>query len=250
MAVRPAPIVITLKKRLGPPRLLDPEEISDVGATRGPSMGAATGPGAARRSRSRSPRRSPSPSPPSPRPAIAPSSVLNAAALEDIFARFHGQLDTWLQAESGKLERAESRGNASRDMLRRGADRVCGFLCDYAPGAHTELGPDPSGEGFITRALPQFLDIIDEDRRALQEVAGALGAFADRRFPKSEELACLKAESSPLPLLRATLRLLASQTKATAGHRKRAARSQGAPAKRRARSRDGSSGSDSGSLGR
>lgn len=227
MSGKPGPIVITLKKRLGPAKRDEPDEEDDepAGSTR-------AGGGLGARSRSRSPlrdgseKRSLSP----PRggvPTVAPSSVLNVSALEDIFARFHGQLDTWLQGESGKLERAEVRGNQCREQLQRCADRVCGFLRDHAPGA--DLGPDPNGEGFTTRALPQFLDLIEEDRRALQEASSVLAAFADRRFPKNEELTGLKAEASPMPLLRAILRLLAAApgAKARAGGRQKRARASG-----------------------
>jgi len=228
MTAKPGPIVITLKKRLGPAKRVDEDEddsalgaAGDAGVISTGGLGRSSLGGTISRSRSRrSNRHSPSPLSPLRAPAIAPSSVLNVAALEDIFARFHGHLDTWLQAESSKLERAEARGNGARDNLRQCADRVCDFLRDHAPRAYADLGPDPAGDGFTSRALPQFLDTINEDRRALQEAVGVLTAFVDRRFPKNEELASLKADASPLPLLRAILRLLASQPKA-ASHRVR-----------------------------
>jgi len=145
---------------------------------------------------------------------IAPSSVLNVAALEDIFGRFHGQLDTWLQAETGKLERAEARGDTARGELQQSADRVCEVLREQAPRAYAELGPEPAaGDAFNARTLPKLLELLEEDQRALQEATKTIGAFADQKFPKNEELASLKEDDSPLPLLKATLRLLASQAK-------------------------------------
>uniref|UniRef100_A0A7S4S349 Uncharacterized protein n=1 Tax=Alexandrium monilatum TaxID=311494 RepID=A0A7S4S349_9DINO len=223
---KPGPIVITLKKRLGPARRLEDEDEAVSGITAEPlgDLGSGGALGVISRSRSRSRKRSPSPLEPirkgSSSPleplrtsAIAASSVLNVAALEDIFGRFHGQLDTWLQAESGKLERAEARGDSARGELRQCAEQVCEFLREHAPKAHAELGSDPAGDGFASRALPKFLEAIDEDRRALQEASAALAAFADRKFPKSEELAGLKEDVSPLPLLKALLRMLASPPK-------------------------------------
>mmetsp|Transcript_29819 Transcript_29819/g.60124 ORF Transcript_29819/g.60124 Transcript_29819/m.60124 type:complete len:233 (-) Transcript_29819:71-769(-) len=219
---KPGPIVITLKKRLGPKRLDDYEDEAapplppaDAEADlRGGSLPREPLAGLSR-SRSRSRRRSPSPLSPLRTSGIAPSSMMNVAALEDIFKRFHGQLDTWLQAESSKLERAEARGDAARGELRECGEQVGDFLRDQAPRAFADLGSDPAGEGFAVRAVPKLLEVLDEDRRALQEAAGALAAFADRRFPKSEELAGLKEDVSPLPLLKGILRQLASQPKAS-----------------------------------
>jgi len=234
MTAKPGPIVITLKNRLGPPRRLgdDDEPRADDDAGLGGSLGGADAGGALgdalsggerARSRSRSrDRRSPSPPSPLRPPAIARSSVLNVASLEDIFARFHGQFDSWLQAESQKLERQETRGKNARDSLNDCADRICDFLREQAPRVYEELGPDPAGESFGARALPGFLEIIDEDRRALQEASGALAAFAERRFPKSEELAGLKSDSeaSPVPLLKGILRQLKEPAHAKSGSRR------------------------------
>jgi len=139
--------------------------------------------------------------------------VLNVTALEDIFAKFHGELDTWLQGESAKLQRVEAKGDAAQETLRSSANLVCDFVRDHAPQTYSDLGPDPPGEGFTTKALPSFLEIVDQDGKALEEICSLLGEFADRRFPKNEELANLKADSSPLPLLRAILRMLAAQPK-------------------------------------
>mmetsp|Transcript_35894 Transcript_35894/g.94860 ORF Transcript_35894/g.94860 Transcript_35894/m.94860 type:complete len:268 (+) Transcript_35894:313-1116(+) len=178
--------------------------------------------GSRNRSRSRSRdsvRRSPSPARPS--NALVSSSVLDTSGLEDILARFHGQLDVWLKEESAKLEQVAARGKTSADDLQNCAEKVNGFFRDYASSA--DLGPDPRGEGFTTRALPHFLELIDEDRRALQEAMGFLKQYADKHFPKNEELASLKAASSPLPLLKALLRLASSApaAKARGGGRKR-----------------------------
>merc|ERR1719329_1446684 len=95
--------------------------------------------------------------------------------------------------------------------MRRSADRVCSFLSDCAPAAYGDLGPEPAGDSFATRTLPLFFDVADEDRRALEEMSSSLAAFADRRFPKNDELASLKSETSPVPLLKGILKLLAQQ---------------------------------------
>mmetsp|Transcript_29856 Transcript_29856/g.84093 ORF Transcript_29856/g.84093 Transcript_29856/m.84093 type:complete len:288 (-) Transcript_29856:169-1032(-) len=197
------PIVIKLKKRGGPKRSNEDDDEDE----RGESPGA--------RSRTRSPLREGSrkSSPPaSPAGKLAEGdksdSVLNVVALEAIFARFHGQLDSWLTNESQKLKGAEDRGSGARESLERTAERINGFLRDYAPNA--ELGEDRTGDGFTTRALPQFLDLLEEDRRSLQDAQKEFISFADRRFPKNEEIAALKNDASPVPLMKAVLRLLAS----------------------------------------
>uniref|UniRef100_A0A7S0ZRS8 Uncharacterized protein n=1 Tax=Noctiluca scintillans TaxID=2966 RepID=A0A7S0ZRS8_NOCSC len=188
MSSKSGPIVITLKKSHGS---------KDDAVARSRSRSVRAKP--KERAASLSPLREP----------MAPS-ILNVTALEDIFARFHGELDTWLQRESRKLERAERRGSGARDALGRSGTLVCDFLRDYAPRTYQELGAEPQGEAFTTRALPQFLEMVEEDQRALQEATAVLGAFAERRFPKNKELALLKNDSSPLPLMRAILRLLAA----------------------------------------
>eukprot|EP00927_Polykrikos_kofoidii_P017698 TRINITY_DN18081_c0_g1_i2.p1 TRINITY_DN18081_c0_g1~~TRINITY_DN18081_c0_g1_i2.p1 ORF type:complete len:288 (+),score=62.80 TRINITY_DN18081_c0_g1_i2:58-864(+) len=204
------PIVITLKKRLGPSRATDEDDIRGGGGGSGGGGSAPAPPppppppppptGAARsRSRSRSPRvamdRLASPARASPprefTPAIASSAVLNVGALEDIFSRFHGELDSWLQTESVKLERAEARGSTASGELAGAAERVCGFLRDLAPRVYEDLGRDAaSADNFAARTLPRFLEMLDDDRRVLQ--------------------ADLKAGSTPVPLLRALLRHLAA----------------------------------------
>eukprot|EP00927_Polykrikos_kofoidii_P017697 TRINITY_DN18081_c0_g1_i1.p1 TRINITY_DN18081_c0_g1~~TRINITY_DN18081_c0_g1_i1.p1 ORF type:complete len:308 (+),score=67.11 TRINITY_DN18081_c0_g1_i1:58-924(+) len=224
------PIVITLKKRLGPSRATDEDDIRGGGGGSGGGGSAPAPPppppppppptGAARsRSRSRSPRvamdRLASPARASPprefTPAIASSAVLNVGALEDIFSRFHGELDSWLQTESVKLERAEARGSTASGELAGAAERVCGFLRDLAPRVYEDLGRDAaSADNFAARTLPRFLEMLDDDRRVLQEMTDLLSAFADRRLSKSESLADLKAGSTPVPLLRALLRHLAA----------------------------------------
>lgn len=221
MAAKSQPIVITLKKRLGAVR--QSEQAEDAGGGSGGCGGGGGGktctesldsPASQARSRSGSlsKRRSLSPLSPLRAPTIAPSAVLNVTELEEIFARFHGKLDTWLKSESGKLERADSRGRAARTTLAQCANQVCEFLREHYPRVFADLGPNATGgEAFTVRALPQFLEAVDEDRRALQEIAGLLNSFAERRFPKNEELAALKTESSPLPLMRAILRLLGTR---------------------------------------
>jgi len=236
MTSKTAPIVITLKKRLGPTRRSEPDDdkseepppkaVAEPAGGHGPAVSKSR---SRSRSRSRaSAKKSRSPSRPS--NALAESSVLNTTALEDIFARFHGQLDAWLKEEAVKLEGFEARGKTSAQDLQSCAEKVCGFFRDHASSA--DLGPDASGEGFTTRALPHFLELIDEDRRALQDTAGLLNAFAERHFPKNEELAKLKTEASPLPMLKALLRLAAAAPapapKARGGGRKRRTRTAGA----------------------
>lgn len=245
-APKAGPIVITLKKRLGggapaipSRRSTEPPSAADE------ELVVASGRGA---SRSRSPRGSlrGSSSPRSPAgeqdpeeergdaresspvrgpvaPTIAPSPVLNHTALEDIFARFHGELDTWLRVESDKLERLEARGTLARDSLKKSADLVCDYVRDHSPSTYADLGQDPGGDTFTTRTLPQLLDLIDEDRVLLQDMMGVLTQFADRRFPKNEELSGLKAGISPLPLFSALLRLLATQQKTATARRAAAA---------------------------
>jgi hypothetical protein len=133
---------------------------------------------------------------------------LNFGKLEDVFARFHGELDSWLQEENGKIQASNVRGQSQRETLRRCADRVAGFLLDYAPRDHADLGADLAGGGFTSRALPRFLEMLDEDRRALQDAMDIVTAFVERRFPENDELEKLKFKASPLPLLRAALDLL------------------------------------------
>eukprot|EP00448_Togula_jolla_P039148 CAMPEP_0170622668 /NCGR_PEP_ID=MMETSP0224-20130122/29260_1 /TAXON_ID=285029 /ORGANISM="Togula jolla, Strain CCCM 725" /LENGTH=238 /DNA_ID=CAMNT_0010949015 /DNA_START=11 /DNA_END=724 /DNA_ORIENTATION=- len=225
MAAKAGPIVITLKKRLGPTKLGAGDDGADrsgaAGRSGSPTAAAAPlAPSGARscsRSRARSPLRSPSPL--SLRgagtPAIARSAVLNAGALEDIFARFHGELDSWLQAESAKLERAEASGIAARESLRSSAEQVSDFLRDHAPGTRSHLGPDPTGEAFAGGALPQFLELMEQDSRVLKEVTGLLASHAERRL-KTEDLETLKSNASPLPLMKALLRNLLSNPKGAA----------------------------------
>jgi len=228
--IKPGPIVITLKNRAGP-RRVDPEKEEEE-EKEAPAPSPDVGPATRDRSRSRSPvapkRQSPSPLPPLRGSGMDKSSMLNVAALEDIFSRFHGQLDTWLQDESSKLERAEARGAASTETLRKCGDKVTEFLRSHAPRVYADLGTDPAGEGFASRILPQFLEILDEDRRALQETFALLGAFAERRFPGREELAGPKADGQPLPMLRALLRMLASPKTAAAAAEPKGSGSRGA----------------------
>lgn len=134
---------------------------------------------------------------------------LNKSGLEDIFARFHGEFDGWIQKENGKLERSESRGFSAREELTNGGSVVCEYLRKHAPGVLDELGDDPLDEMFASRALPRFLEMVEEDRKVLTDAAGALSAFAERRFPNDSDLDPLKADSSPLPLLRSLLRKMA-----------------------------------------
>mmetsp|Transcript_88178 Transcript_88178/g.175083 ORF Transcript_88178/g.175083 Transcript_88178/m.175083 type:complete len:225 (+) Transcript_88178:85-759(+) len=212
MASKQGPIVIALKKRLGPARRAEEEEtVAELPADPLGDHGTATLGRTLSRSRSRRAlRRSPSPLSHLAAPTIASSSVMNVAALEDIFARFHGQLDDWLHSESGKLERAETRGAAARESVQGCGDTICEFFRECSQRMPSELGPDPSVEGFASRTLPMFLETVDEDRRALQELTSALSSFADHHFPKNKELVDLKAAGSPVALLRAILRLLAS----------------------------------------
>lgn len=147
--------------------------------------------------------------------------MLDRSALEDIFARFHGGFDDWLQAESAKLERAEASGEAALAQLRKSADTVCSFLRDYVPRGTkdgADPGADPNPETFATQALPRFVEAIDDDRRVIREATDAIGAFIDRRFSgrDREDIAALKANDSPIPMLKAALRLLAAGPK-TAG---------------------------------
>lgn len=243
MAQKPAPIVITLKKRLGTSRRVEEDDDVSEAAEKGTSAPRApASTGAASRSRSpaerekskserprsrkspvKSPRKSRSPlrslSPIRPaHTSTAPSSVLNTSALEEIFNRFHKDIDSWLQGESAKLERSESRGKEARDCLKKNSNAVTEFLKDYAPRMYEDLGDDKEGESFTMRGLPNFLDLVDEDRRALQEFAGILSAFADRCFPKSKDLESLK-DGSPLPLLKAILKLLSAAPPPRSGHR-------------------------------
>jgi len=243
------PIVITLKKRLGPSKLVDDADEGDAERSGPENDDNGAVESARSRSRSRSSgRRSPTPLSPLRAPAMAQSSVLNTRMLEDILTNFHGQLENWIQTETGKLERAESRGNAARESLKRCADHVCGFLREQAPRIHSDLGTDPDGDSFASTTLPRFIEflldsdpiqrqmaswiaaclslqnllLIDEDRRALQEATSVLNAFTDRRFSKNEELQGLKDDASPVPLLKALLRVLAAQPKETQGRHRRA----------------------------
>ena len=113
-----------------------------------------------------------------------------------------------MQEEDIKIKKADDLGQSNHDVLRRCANRVSGFLLDYAPCDHADMGSDPAGASFTSRALPRFLNMLDEDRRALQDAMANLRSFAERCFPKNEELEKLKQEPSPLPLLRAVLRLI------------------------------------------
>merc|ERR1711957_121327 len=131
--------------------------------------------------------------------------------LEEIFGRFHGELDSYLNDEENKLKKIDTRGKAARDGLERCAGRVNKFLSRHAPDRYSDPGPDPSGASFTAQALPKFLEIVAEDHRAMQEAVKQLAIVADR-FPKNEELAGLKDDSSPLPLLQALLPLLARGT--------------------------------------
>ncbi|CAE8594000.1 unnamed protein product, partial [Polarella glacialis] len=203
VAARGEPIVITLKRRNGrgqpaveeelQPRN-DEEEAVDDGSTRNGDVDADEGLGrGASRSQSRSPeRRSPS----SKRArTLTPSSVLNVSVLEQALGRFTGELDQWLQAEAGKVEFLEAKAAVSKEFLQQSGAEVGDFLRSHAPS-----GPDTSGTGFATSALPRFLEMVDEDRSALSEVSIALAAFAERRgFPLTEEL---KASGSTLPMLK------------------------------------------------
>lgn len=213
MAPQTAPIVITLKKRSGPTRRSEPDHDEKSEELESRAAADPTGPLAPSKSRSRDrsrSRRSAKKSRSRSRSsnALAKAALLNTTALEDIFARFHGNLDNWLKEESDKLERTEARGKTSAEDLQKCTEKVCGFFRDHASSA--DLGPDASGEGFTTRALPHFLELIDEDRRALQEAAGFLSAYAGRHFPNSSEVASFKADSSPLPMLKTLLRLASS----------------------------------------
>lgn len=230
-------IVITLKNRYKSSRRDDAAPAPPARAPRPSSPARNTAPKdslAPSRSRSRSARRSErsrSPAPISPPPApISPcdrspsrdkaaqakaspsttkSSILNVDGLEDIFARFHGELNKWLETDSSKLERSEARGAGAKESLASCADSVCDFVRGHAPQTYANLGENPKTEGFASRTLPQFFDLVEEDRHALQQTTKALGAFADRRFPNNEELTDLKKDSSPLPLVKALLRLMA-----------------------------------------
>lgn len=236
-------IVITLKNRYKSSRRDDAAPAPAARAPRAPSPA---------RSRSRSERRSehsrspapvsPPPAPVSPRdrspsqdkaaqakapPATAKTSVLNTDGLEDIFARFHGELDKWLETDAAKLERLEARGVGARQSLSSCADLVCDFVRDHAPQTYADLGEKSRTEDFASRALPQFLDLVEEDRHALQQTTKALGAFADRQFPNNVELTDLKKDSSPLPLVKALLRLMAEGRDKPAGRRHRRAGGRG-----------------------
>merc|ERR1711879_762005 len=118
-------------------------------------------------------------------------------------ANFHGEMDSYLQAESRKLESSEARGDRAKKSLRESGAPVCDFVRDHAPKIYKDLGQDPVGEGFASRVLPHFLDMIDEDRHILQKIGTTLNIFTERRFPDNEELLALKSDPSPLPLLRA-----------------------------------------------
>eukprot|EP00747_Dinoflagellata_sp_TGD_P017931 gnl/TRDRNA2_/TRDRNA2_126155_c2_seq2.p1 gnl/TRDRNA2_/TRDRNA2_126155_c2~~gnl/TRDRNA2_/TRDRNA2_126155_c2_seq2.p1 ORF type:complete len:241 (+),score=53.06 gnl/TRDRNA2_/TRDRNA2_126155_c2_seq2:80-802(+) len=206
----PGPIVITLKNKA--PRAyaddIDEAQPADTARTSKTSEAAAGGDEEALAL----PRDISSPSPQKRSPSREKDSgsapVLNHAALEDIFARFHGELDNWLQGESSKLDRQEAEGQKSLDSLRRSTRLVLEFLRVHSPTLYEELGADCSGEAFTTKALPQFLDIVNEDRRKLEDASNALRTFASRRFPKNEDIASQKASSSPIPLLKEILRQL------------------------------------------
>jgi len=231
MSGKTGPIVITLKKRDRASRLSDPlgadddEKDARGSASRSRSSGqsAERSPKASRRSPSplkgrpdSSRRRSASGSPVQ-RKAVGTGTVsvkassprLNKTGLEDIFARFHGEFDTWLKSEGSKLERAESCGTSARDALTHSGGIVRDYLQEHAPGTLDDLGTDPVGEMFASRALPRFLDSLEEDRKVLTDAASLLGTFAARRFPNDSDLDPLKADSSPLPLLRSLLRKMA-----------------------------------------
>lgn len=197
------------------------------------------GPGASR-SRTRSPE-SPAAlrSPGSPRASSqakeksptdsAQPTALNRAGLEDIFGQFHGEFEAWMKAEESKIEHADVRSSAARRSLVSCGNSVCDFIRDYAPETYAKLGPDPAVEGFNSHSLPQFLDVVDEDRRALQEATAALGAFAERRFPRNDELTALKAES-PVALLKGILRLISPKQDVgehSSGRRRHSGRSRG-----------------------
>lgn len=153
-------------------------------------------------------------------------------ALEDIFARFHGEFEGWVQAEKTKLERVDATGEAALSQLRKSADTVCSYLREYVLRG-TKDGADPAGdpnpETFATQALPRFVEAADDDRRMLREASELIAAFAERRFTgrDREDLAALKANESPVPLLKATLRLLAAGPKAAEGPGGRSRRGEG-----------------------
>eukprot|EP00747_Dinoflagellata_sp_TGD_P109453 gnl/TRDRNA2_/TRDRNA2_170687_c2_seq2.p2 gnl/TRDRNA2_/TRDRNA2_170687_c2~~gnl/TRDRNA2_/TRDRNA2_170687_c2_seq2.p2 ORF type:complete len:212 (+),score=55.01 gnl/TRDRNA2_/TRDRNA2_170687_c2_seq2:316-951(+) len=131
---------------------------------------------------------------------------MNTRALEDIFARFHGELDGYLQAETKKLKKEEVSGSNAKELLQKSASRVSDFLRDNVPAVHAELGTESSHpDSLAERTLPQLLQVVDRDRQAIDEVAKLLTAFADRRFPKNTDIASAKGGRSPLPLLRELL---------------------------------------------
>eukprot|EP00427_Karlodinium_veneficum_P037175 CAMPEP_0169288740 /NCGR_PEP_ID=MMETSP1016-20121227/60730_1 /TAXON_ID=342587 /ORGANISM="Karlodinium micrum, Strain CCMP2283" /LENGTH=139 /DNA_ID=CAMNT_0009379009 /DNA_START=39 /DNA_END=456 /DNA_ORIENTATION=+ len=116
------------------------------------------------------------------------SSVLNFESLEDIFD------------ESEKLEDFEAKSATARKELSGVATSVCDFMHDHSPQTYSNLGPDQAGEGFASRVLPKFFSIVDRDKRALEDVATLLGNFADKHFPRNDDLLDAREESSPLPL--------------------------------------------------
>lgn len=216
-----APIVITLKKRLGPASGAPPPQKKDdlSGSSSGDDGDLKLGSKSRSRSRSRSPGRSEgrSASAPSVRP-LAASSLLGTDGLNDLVSRFRRELDGWVKVETGKLERAEAAGKSSREELRRVATQVCDILDNQAP--EMDLGADARGDAFAAKALPKFLQLVDSDLRDLEETTGLIRGFAEKHFAKQEdEVARIRSqEASPAGMLRSVLRLaaMALATKAEA----------------------------------
>lgn len=148
------------------------------------------------------------------------SDMLGVDALEDIFGTFHNSLEQWLEIEGAKLKRAEVQGKETRNILEQCALPVCAIMRETAPSF--DQGVDPSGEGFCVKVLPQFLDMLQEDQRAITGAVAAMRKLSEaHRLAQSpggtanqgeEELSrLLKAETSPAAALRALLGVVASR---------------------------------------
>lgn len=193
------PSLSPVKRALDPKRIADPPPVRSCS----PDVDGSPSPGGGEQSR-----QSPSPASSGAAASDPPKpDLLNTAALEDIFARFHGKLDEWMEHEKSQIQKVETSGEESRDTLMESSSKVHSFLKEYVPKAAALCEHEGKGDGLVSRLLPQLVSTIEDDQRVLNDMTTILVGIAEKKgLSKGDDLESLKTESTPVPLLRALLK--------------------------------------------
>lgn len=112
--------------------------------------------------------------------AALPSPMLRVETVSKHIVHFQDQLSAWLQDEEEKLHRLHQRSQDCREVVQKGSRQVSDFLQDHAPNIFDEIGLDTKSRSFPNVILPRFLEMVQEDRKVLQDFSAALKAASKR----------------------------------------------------------------------